>query len=109
MGARYYGADSEDGNHIEDPSEDALFMLIEGLNDSDNTFLVVQPDEEDPLWFVSVTVLDESGYEIVRRDTTRREHQVTTGTSINLIANDLIKWLAARDFTGQPTRRTNEF
>jgi hypothetical protein len=109
MGARYYGADSEDGDHIDDPSEDALFILIDDLNDSDNTFLVVQPDEEDPLWFASVTVMDEGGYEIVRRDSTRREHQVTTGTSINQIAKDLTKWLAARDFPGQPARRTNEF
>ncbi|MFF5106474.1 hypothetical protein [Streptomyces sp. NPDC000134] len=47
-------------------------MMISDLNDSDNTFVVVQPDEDDLLWFASVAVLDEGGYEIVRRDTTRR-------------------------------------
>lgn len=109
MGARYYGADTEDGDHIDDPSEDALFMLIDSLNDSDNTFVVVQPDDEDPPWFASVTVQEEGGYEIVRRDTTRHEHEVTTDTSINQIANDLTKWMAARDIPGRPTRRTNEF
>ncbi|GHI20290.1 hypothetical protein Shyd_16610 [Streptomyces hydrogenans] len=83
MGAQYYGADSENGDRIDDPSEDALFMLISGLNDSDNTFVVVQPDEDAPVWFASVAVLDEGGYEIVRRDTTRNEHEVTTATDIN--------------------------
>ncbi|MBT2477721.1 hypothetical protein [Streptomyces sp. ISL-94] len=98
MAARYYCADSENGDHVEDPSEDALFMLVGDLNDSDNTFVVIQPDEDDPLWFASVTVLDEGGYEVVRRDTTRREHDVTVESGSDRIAGDLTKWLAARDF-----------
>ncbi|MFI9342570.1 hypothetical protein ACIG0D_15010 [Streptomyces sp. NPDC052773] len=109
MGAQYYGADSENGDRIDDPSEDALFMMISDLNDSDNTFVVVQPDEDDPVWFASVAVLDEGGYEIVRRDTTRNEHEVTTATSINDIARDLTIWMAARDFPGRPTRQASEF
>ncbi|MGW1930157.1 hypothetical protein [Streptomyces sp. NPDC001919] len=108
MGAQYYGADSENGDHIDDPSEDALFMLISDLN-SDNTFVVVQPDEDDPLWFVSVAVLDECGYEIVRRDTTRNEHEVTTTTGINDLARDLTIWMAARDFPGRPNRQVSAF
>ncbi|WSL41222.1 hypothetical protein OG309_21490 [Streptomyces sp. NBC_01268] len=109
MGAQYYGADSENGDRVDDPSEDALFMMVSDLNDSDNTFVVVQPDEEDPLWFASVAVLDEGGYEIVRRDTTRNEHEITTATSINDIARDLTIWMAARDFSGRPTRQVGEF
>ncbi|MFJ5123388.1 hypothetical protein [Kitasatospora sp. NPDC088548] len=96
MAARYYCADSENGNHINDPSEDALSMLIGGLNDSDNTFVVVQPDRDDPAWFASVAVLEGGGYEVVRRDTARDEHEVTTGTSIDRIAKDLTVWMAAR-------------
>ncbi|MER7828494.1 hypothetical protein ABTX85_38880 [Streptomyces sp. NPDC096097] len=109
MGAQYYGADSENGDRIDDPSEDALFMMIGDLNNSDNTFVVVQPDEDDPVWFASVAVLDEGGYEIVRRDATRNEHEVTTATSINDIARDLTIWMAARDFPGRPTRQVSEF
>ncbi|MFG3012264.1 hypothetical protein ACGFZB_17750 [Streptomyces cinerochromogenes] len=110
MGAQYYGADSENGDRIDDPSEDALFTMISELNDSDNTFVVgVQPDEDDPAWFASVAVLDEGGYEIVRRDITRNEHEVTTATSINDIARDLTIWMAARDFPGRPTRQVSEF
>ncbi|MBQ0997354.1 hypothetical protein [Streptomyces sp. RK62] len=109
MGAQYYGADSENGDRIDDPSEDALFMLISDLNDSDNTFVVVQPDEDDPAWFTSVAVLNEGGFEIVRRDTTRNEHEVTTATSINDIAHDLTIWMAARDVPGQPTKQVSKF
>ncbi|MFE1369440.1 hypothetical protein ACFW84_35095 [Streptomyces anulatus] len=97
MRAEYYRADSENGDHIEDPSEDALFMLFDDLNSTDNTFVVIQPDEDDPAWSTSVTVLDDGGYEVVRRDTTRREHEVGTGTSIDRIARDLTIWMAARD------------
>ncbi|MEU7159162.1 hypothetical protein AB0A98_22385 [Streptomyces chrestomyceticus] len=107
MGAAYYRAESESGDHIEDPSEDALFMLIEDLNGSDNTFVVIQPDEDDPAWFTSVAVLDEGGYEVVRRDTTRRELDVVTGTSIDRIARDLTIWMAARDFPGRPAQHTS--
>ncbi|MFE6105262.1 hypothetical protein ACFVQ4_35810 [Streptomyces laurentii] len=95
MAARYYCADSENGDHVDDPSEDALFVLIGDLNGSDNTFVVIQPDQDDPVWFASVAVLDEGGYEVVRRDTTRREHDVTVETSTDRVAGDLTKWLAA--------------
>ncbi|OAH13094.1 hypothetical protein [Streptomyces jeddahensis] len=109
MGAAYYRAESESGDHIDDPSEDALFMLIDDLNDSDDTFVVIQPDEDDPAWFTSVAVLDEGGYEVVRRDTAHREHDVISETSIDRIARDLTIWMAARDFPGQPTQHTINF
>lgn len=99
MKAQYYSADSENGDRIDDPSEDALFMMISDLDDSDNTFVVVQPDEDAPAWSASVTVPGEGGYEVVRRDTTRDEHEVTTSTSINDIAHDLTVWMAARGFS----------
>ncbi|MCT9081011.1 hypothetical protein [Streptomyces fulvoviolaceus] len=109
MGAAYYRADSENGDRIDDPSEDALFMLIDDLNGSDNTFVVIQPGEDDPAWFTSVAVLDEGGYEVVRRDTTRREHDIATETSIAQIARDLTIWMAARDFPGGPTQHNSNF
>lgn len=43
MAAECYCADSENGDHINDPSEDALFMLISDLNGTVNTFVVIQP------------------------------------------------------------------
>ncbi|WP_405801581.1 hypothetical protein [Streptomyces sp. NBC_01506] len=109
MGATYYRAESVSGDHIDDPSEDALFMLIGDLDISDNTFVVIQPDEDDPVWFTSVAVLNEGGYEIVRRDTTRGEIDVVTETGINRIARDLTIWMASRAFPGRPTQHTNSF
>lgn len=50
-------------------------------------------------WFASVAVLDEGGYEIVRRDTTRKEHDITTASSINDLARDLTTWMAARSIS----------
>ncbi|MEW2622984.1 hypothetical protein [Streptomyces sp. NPDC048106] len=41
-------------------------------------------------------MLDEGGYEVVQRDTNRREHDVSVETAIGRIASDLTKWLAAR-------------
>ncbi|MFD9423903.1 MULTISPECIES: hypothetical protein [unclassified Streptomyces] len=99
MEASYYRAQSEDGDFIDDPSEDALFMLFSDLNDAHNTFVVIRPYTDDPPWYASVTVRD-GGYEVVRRDTARREHEVATETSIHRIANDLTIWLAARDRDG---------
>ncbi|TCR26322.1 hypothetical protein [Streptomyces sp. BK205] len=109
MRSQRCGADNENGDRIDDPSEDALFMMIDDLNESDNTFVVVQPDEDDLVWLASVAVLDEGGYEIVRRDSSRNEHEVTWATSINDIAHDLTLWLAARNFPGRPTRQITGF
>lgn len=109
MAARYYCADSENGDHIDDPSEDALFMLIDDLNDTDNTFVVVQPDEDDPAWFASVAVLADGGYEVVRRDTQRREHEVIASTDRGAIACDLTIWMAARCNAGRPSTRSTDF
>jgi hypothetical protein len=106
MGAAYYRSDSENGDRIDDPSEDALFMLIDDLNDSDNTFVVIQPDEDNPAWFTSVATLDEGGYEVVCRGSIRREHDVATETSIGRIVRDLTSWMAARDFPDGPPSTT---
>ncbi len=79
------------------------------ISDPDNTFVVVQPDEDDPVWFASVAVLDEGGHEIVRRDTTRDEHEVTTTTGLNDTARGLTVRMAARDFPGRPNRQVSAF
>ncbi|MGW1533885.1 hypothetical protein [Streptomyces aureus] len=103
MGARFYSAESENGDRIEDPSEDALFMMISDLNDTDNTCIVVQPDTEYPVWFASVAVLDEGGYEVVLRDAGRREHEVIMLTRIGEVARSLSLWLTIRSCPGRPT------
>lgn len=102
MTADYYVADTENGDHIDDPSEDALFMLISDLNSTDNTFVVIQPDTDDPVWFATVGLLSPGQYETVLRDKHRREHELQISDSISEIAKDLTIWLASRFRPNQP-------
>ncbi|MFG2658672.1 hypothetical protein [Streptomyces sp. NPDC048425] len=72
---------------------------------SDNTFVVIQPAGDAPAWFTSVEVLDEGGYEVVRRDTVRGDHEVDTAAGVDRIARDLTIWMAARNVPGRPAPR----
>ena len=84
MRSTYYRAESEDGDGCDDPSEDVLFMMIKRLNTTDNTFVIVQPDVEDPGWFASIGVLDEGGFEVEFRDTAFRARP---GAAVGATAN----------------------
>ena len=97
MPASYFRADAENGDGIGDPSQDALFMMFEELNHTDNTFVVIQPDADDPAWFASVSLLDEGGYEVELRDLRYREHELTVQHDIGRIAKDVTIWLASRN------------
>ncbi|MFB7757637.1 hypothetical protein ACFC18_50065 [Streptomyces sp. NPDC056121] len=89
---------------VDDASEGALFELIGELNALDSTFVafvvIRQPYPDDLAWFASGAVLSESGYGYAnaRRDTSRREHRVTTETRLDQIAGDLTIWTATRTF-----------
>ena len=107
MAADYYSADTENGDHVDDPSEDSLFMLIEDLDQAGNTFLTITPADDDPAWYASVTLLPGGTYEIERTDPGRGEHHRDTLTSVGKIARNLIIWLAARDYPNRPVRRSN--
>ena len=97
MPASFCRADAENGDGIDDPSEDALFMMIGELNHADNTFVVIQPDTEDPAWFASVSLLDQGGYEVELRDMRHREHELTIQHDPDRIAREVTIWLAARN------------
>ena len=102
MADGYYHADSEDGEHWDDPSEDLLFMMIEGLNHTDNTFVIIEPDDESMTWFASVSLLEDGTYEMEWRDMSRRDHELTVASHRGRIAKELTMWLAARHFPGKP-------
>ncbi|WP_225993610.1 hypothetical protein [Actinomadura rudentiformis] len=68
MGADYYIANTENGDHIDDPSEDALFMLLQDLDDTDNTFITIGPADPNATWYASVALLEDGGYETEYRD-----------------------------------------
>ncbi|WP_326565810.1 hypothetical protein VSH64_28565 [Amycolatopsis rhabdoformis] len=102
--ADYYIADTENGDHIDDPSEDALFMLIADLTRTDNTFLTVTADMNAG-WYASVSLLDDGTYEVELHHPDQRENTRTTNTDRNQIASDLTTWLASR-FPSTPTSPT---
>lgn len=89
----YYFAESENGDHIDDPSEGALFMQIGDLNGTDNNSIVIKPDVH-PAWFASVADLEQGVN--VRRGPTHHEHDVTVEINGDWISGDLTRWLAAR-------------
>ncbi len=107
MGAGYYSADTENGDHIDDPSEDGLFMLLSDLNQAGNTFITITPADDDPTWYASVTLLPSGTYEVERADPVRGEQHHDTATDPNDIARDLTIWLAARHYPRRPARRSN--
>ncbi|RLK09566.1 hypothetical protein DER29_3423 [Micromonospora sp. M71_S20] len=102
MAADYYYADTENGDHIDDPSEDALFMLIDELNRADNTFVTINPADDDPAWYASISLLDDDTYEVERRDTHQHIHDLTIETDPGHIARDLTIWLAGRHYPNRP-------
>lgn len=104
--AGLYHADSEDGGHSENPSEDELFMLIDDLYHPHNTFVIIEPDDESQDWFASVTLQENGTYELEWRDMSRRDHELTVETSRSHMARELIVWLSQRHYPGMPMRKT---
>jgi len=104
MTAEHYHADSENGDHVVNPSEDALFMRITDLNTDDNTFLTIEPPGDDPAWYAVVSLLEDGVYEVERSYPHRRLHELTTETDRSEIARDLTIWLA---WAGRITRQSS--
>ncbi|THV23560.1 hypothetical protein [Glycomyces paridis] len=96
MAADYYRVDTEDGDHIDDPSEDALYMLLEDLNPIDNRFLTIAPPGSQPAWHATVSLMDDNVFAVERAHAELGVHELETGTDRNAIARDLTIWLASR-------------
>jgi hypothetical protein len=90
-------ADTENGDYIDDPSEDQLRDLIAGLGQATGTFLTITPADDTQDWYASVSLLPDGTREIDRGDPARGEHHTTAATaSPDSIARDLTTWIAAR-------------
>jgi hypothetical protein len=85
-------AETENGELICEPSEGVIFGLIVELAAPDNTFVIIEPDEDDPAWFASVSLLDDGRYEVEFRDPTHRDHQLNTHTDPDKAANAVAHW-----------------
>lgn len=94
MAADFHHAETERGVRVDDPTESALRTVIGGLDDTDDTFVVVEADGSD--WYASVAVADGGGYEVELRDPAHGEHVVAVRTDLDALARDLVLWLARR-------------
>ncbi|MEV4567766.1 hypothetical protein AB0K12_28695 [Nonomuraea sp. NPDC049419] len=77
------------------PSGDALHEMIIALAPPDNSFVIVEPDEDDPTRFASVARLDDGTFGVEYRDPLRRYHRLDIATAPDRIASDVTIWTAS--------------
>jgi hypothetical protein len=94
MPAKNYGADTDDGYRIDDPSPEAIAVLIAELHPVDNTFVTIQPDGGSPAWCASVSLVADDLYEIEYRE--HGERRLTTYAEPDEVLDDLTQWLDTR-------------
>jgi hypothetical protein len=92
--ASYYTAESENGEAVADPSEDALFMRISDLELPGNTNLVVEPSYSGASWYAVVGLLEGGGYEVEYSNPARNQHEVVEEQELGRLCRDLTLWLA---------------
>jgi len=95
VSAEYYRAESENGEVVEDPSEDSLYMRVSDLREPDNTYLVIEPSDERFDWHVVIALHPEGGYELELRNPSRQEHSVTHETDRSKLCRNVTIWAAA--------------
>jgi hypothetical protein len=96
MPAPSYGAFTEDGYQIDDPSPEAIGVLIGELNHVDNTFVTVRAAGDDPAWYASVSFREDDLYEIEYRDALREEHRHSRRCDPSTVCHELNRWIAMR-------------
>ena len=91
-------ADAESGARVQDPTRGDLLDLIDDLDSTGNTFIVVHPPVDDADWFISVSkkVGAFGGYELHRHDPDTTEDIKTTAAAPNTIADDVLDWVNRR-------------
>lgn len=102
MAADRYDADSENGDHVADPSAEALLALLAALDREHNTFVTLTPAAGCD-WYASVSLLADGTYEVERRDPARPEPRLTTATDLPALVRELTDWLADRVGPGSRT------
>jgi hypothetical protein len=96
-GADYYKVDTENGDHMDDPSEDGLFALLRDLDHAGNAFIIITPADGGAAWRASVALHADGTYEVERNDPAQSEQHHDTAIDPEEVARDLTIWLAARD------------
>ena len=90
-------ADTENGDYIDDPTQDQLTGLITGLGQASGSFITINPADDSQGWYASVSLLPDGTIENERGDPSSGEDHraITTATPAD-IARDLSTWLGAR-------------
>jgi hypothetical protein len=93
-----YYVDSENGTYTEQPDHPGLVGLIQSLNTTDNTFLVVSPENPDLPWNISVSlgITAFGGYEVHSHDSRTSENVKKTAANPAQIATDILAWIHDR-------------
>jgi hypothetical protein len=91
----HFTADTENGDYIDDPTEDQVAGLVAGLGQAAGTFITLTPADDDHDWYASVSLHPDGTTKIERGDPTHGEkHTETTTASPATIASDLTTWIA---------------
>lgn len=100
LSAVEYYADAEGGAYLEDPTHANIIGLIQDLDQTSNTFLVLYPGDDTRDWFISVATRTGAlgGYEIERhdRDTDQAQPTKTAAAIPADIATDVLDWISQR-------------
>lgn len=104
MHGDYFTVVTENGEQFVDLGTDELYHLIMQLNSVDNTFLVIDPADDQSSWSVTVAIDEHGGWEVDRTDPRYREHDVSTAREPGRLALELTLWLAVRDYPRVPIR-----
>jgi hypothetical protein len=92
----FYQATFEGGEVVDDPSEDRLFIMLGRLELPNNSNIIIEPCNKMREWYVVISLMDDSGYEVEFRDPDLREHDIQSMGSKSQVALHVIIWLAGR-------------
>ncbi|WP_241691589.1 hypothetical protein [Streptomyces sp. GZWMJZ-114] len=99
MSVRQYRAVSGSGR-VDDPSEEALFRMVSGLEGARSGFVVLAPEEPDPRWWAAVSRLGDGRYEVVRRERVRGGPEISVTRDAQGLVRELTGWAGARGAMG---------
>ncbi|WP_454850443.1 hypothetical protein [Promicromonospora soli] len=91
-----YEAYAEGGEHVPNPGHADLVRLVDALNHTGNTFFVVQPDDDDVPWGISVAASRGGfgGYDLGWHDTRTDDRREATAADPTTIATEILDWIS---------------
>lgn len=83
--------ETSDGEHYEEPSEDALFMLMEDLHDERDYFILENTSDTTGQTYMQVMRVGD-GFLVERRGGSQDTHEHTTSAELRKVHQDLTTW-----------------